>query len=102
MHPESNPHPDEDLSALVDGEVDASLAAALSGQWRDDAALRSRWHAYQLIGDVLRWPAVTSQHVEHARDILIWLPPGYREDHRRRYPVAAGRRHQRGSGSLPR
>jgi sigma-E factor negative regulatory protein RseA len=46
--------PLEDLSALVDGEADASMAAAASAAWRDDARVRERWHRYQLIGDVLR------------------------------------------------
>lgn len=46
--------PLEDLSALVDGEADASVAAAVSAAWRDDARIRERWHRYQLIGDVLR------------------------------------------------
>lgn len=44
----------EALSALVDGEADARAAASLSARWRDEAALRERWHSYQLIGDVLR------------------------------------------------
>lgn len=44
----------EALSALVDGEADARTAASLSARWRDEAALRERWHSYQLIGDVLR------------------------------------------------
>lgn len=44
----------EALSALVDGEADAGTAASLSARWRDEAALRERWHSYQLIGDVLR------------------------------------------------
>ncbi len=40
------------LSALVDGEDgDAERAC---GRWRDDAELRRNWHAYQLIGDVMR------------------------------------------------
>lgn len=42
------------LSALADGEADAALAASVSVAWRDDAELRRRWHAYHLIGDVLR------------------------------------------------
>lgn len=46
----------EDLSALVDGEVDALSAAALSEAWRHDAESRARWHRYQFIGDVLRSP----------------------------------------------
>lgn len=44
----------DDLSALCDGEVDADVAAAVTAAWRDDEALRARWHSYQLIGDVLR------------------------------------------------
>lgn len=40
------------LSALADGERDAlPHAAAL---WRDDARARQSWHAYHLIGDVMR------------------------------------------------
>jgi sigma-E factor negative regulatory protein RseA len=40
------------LSALADGDPEAlQRACAL---WRDDAAARERWHAYHLIGDVLR------------------------------------------------
>ncbi|MBA3596091.1 MAG: sigma-E factor negative regulatory protein [Methylibium sp.] len=42
------------LSALADGQADAALAASLSAAWRDDPGLRERWHAYHLIGDVLR------------------------------------------------
>jgi sigma-E factor negative regulatory protein RseA len=44
----------EGLSALVDGEIDAGAAGSLVAQWREDSDARSAWHAYQLIGDVLR------------------------------------------------
>jgi sigma-E factor negative regulatory protein RseA len=44
----------ESLSALVDGEVDATLTQRVCVAWRDDARSRSTWHAYQLIGDVMR------------------------------------------------
>lgn len=44
----------EGLSALVDGEVDAGQVGALVSRWREDGDARSAWHAYQLIGDVLR------------------------------------------------
>lgn len=44
----------EALSALVDGEADAAMTQRLCAAWRDDAASRATWHAYQLIGDVLR------------------------------------------------
>jgi sigma-E factor negative regulatory protein RseA len=42
------------LSALMDGRLDdASLDSAFSA-WRSDAQARECWHAYHLIGDVLR------------------------------------------------
>jgi sigma-E factor negative regulatory protein RseA len=44
----------ESLSAMTDGELDAAAAARTCSAWRDDASMRSTWHAYQLIGDVLR------------------------------------------------
>ncbi len=44
----------ERLSELVDGEMSAQGAQDLCRQWGADPALRQRWHAYHLIGDVLR------------------------------------------------
>lgn len=44
----------ENLSALTDGELDSAATARACAAWRDDPAQRSTWHAYQLIGDVLR------------------------------------------------
>jgi len=40
------------LSALADGDADAAENACRL--WRDDPAARQAWHAYHLIGDVLR------------------------------------------------
>jgi sigma-E factor negative regulatory protein RseA len=40
------------LSALADG--DAQSADAACAGWRDDVEARRTWHAYQLIGDVMR------------------------------------------------
>ena len=42
------------LSALVDGDATDSEAARAFQAWRDDPDARASWHAYQLIGDVLR------------------------------------------------
>jgi len=50
----SEPSALENLSALADGEVDSAGAARACASWRDDASMRFTWHAYQLIGDVLR------------------------------------------------
>lgn len=44
----------QDLSALMDGELEASYVAAACHAWREDEQARSQWHAYHLIGDVLR------------------------------------------------
>ena len=44
----------ERLSALVDGELDAAALAQACAQWRAGAQVRAAWHAYHLIGDVLR------------------------------------------------
>jgi sigma-E factor negative regulatory protein RseA len=44
----------ERLSALADGEVDGAAAAAACGAWKSDVELRRTWHAWHLIGDVLR------------------------------------------------
>jgi sigma-E factor negative regulatory protein RseA len=43
-----------DLSALMDGEDGSGAWQRCSAAWRDDAQARSTWHAYHLIGDVLR------------------------------------------------
>ena len=40
------------LSAAADGQADAMGNACAA--WRDDASARATWHAYHLIGDVLR------------------------------------------------
>jgi len=42
------------LSALADGDATDSEAARAFQSWRDDPDARASWHAYQLIGDVLR------------------------------------------------
>lgn len=42
------------LSALADGEALGDEVAAACAAWRDDAPSRADWHAYALIGDVLR------------------------------------------------
>ena len=44
----------ERMSALADGALDAHAVAGACALWRTDADARATWHAYQLIGDVLR------------------------------------------------
>lgn len=56
----------ESLSALVDGEADVALAQCVCAAWREDAGSRSTWHAYQLIGDVMRSEDLASTAVRDA------------------------------------
>ena len=42
------------LSELVDGELDSAGVGRTCAAWREDGGLRETWHAYHLIGDVLR------------------------------------------------
>lgn len=42
----------EQVSAAMDG--DAQAADAVARAWKNQATVRADWHAYQLIGDVLR------------------------------------------------
>jgi sigma-E factor negative regulatory protein RseA len=44
----------EALSALADGEVDPAGSVASCAAWAQDDRLRADWHAWHLIGDVLR------------------------------------------------
>jgi sigma-E factor negative regulatory protein RseA len=44
----------ETLSALMDGECDHDGVLGACRSWRGDADARAQWHAYHLIGDVLR------------------------------------------------
>jgi len=52
--PESQRSTLESLSACCDGELDSASLTTVCAAWREDASVRARWHAYQLIGDVLR------------------------------------------------
>lgn len=51
----------QSMSALMDGRLDdASLDRAFTA-WRSDAKARECWHAYHLIGDVLRSDELAAQ-----------------------------------------
>jgi len=56
----------EQLSALVDGELHD--ASSLCAAWREDSQVRATWHAYHLIGDVLRSDDLAGSP---ARDALL-------------------------------
>jgi sigma-E factor negative regulatory protein RseA len=44
----------EELSALLDGELQGAAVERNCSEWRTDAHSRDTWHAYNLIGDVMR------------------------------------------------
>jgi sigma-E factor negative regulatory protein RseA len=44
----------EQLSAMADGELDGAAVGQACAGWRADAVHRATWHAYHLIGDVMR------------------------------------------------
>ena len=44
----------QQLSSLMDGDLGATDVAGACAAWRQDADARRDWHAYHLIGDVLR------------------------------------------------
>jgi sigma-E factor negative regulatory protein RseA len=46
----------EILSALADGQTDAGEASRACQMWRDGSDTQATWHAYHLIGEVLRSP----------------------------------------------
>ena len=55
----SQPDPDlhlsrQILSALADGEASEAEGADAFHAWREHEEVRATWHAYHLIGDVLR------------------------------------------------
>lgn len=44
----------ERLSALLDAEIGSAEAGTACKSWQSDAELRAEWHAWHVIGDVLR------------------------------------------------
>lgn len=64
---EDNADISQRLSALADGELEAESVHVACGHWRDEAGARERWHAYHLIGDVLRSDALASDAAHDER-----------------------------------
>ena len=49
------------LSALHDGQADEAQSRQACDGWRHDPEVRSQWHAWQLIGDVMRSEDLASE-----------------------------------------
>jgi sigma-E factor negative regulatory protein RseA len=56
----------EEISALIDGELGPDGVVRACAQWRSDARSRQTWHAYHLIGDVLRSDDLASRPARDA------------------------------------
>ncbi len=57
----------QELSALVDGELAADGVQRICAAWRDKSSARETWHAYSLIGDVMRSEDLASSAAHDAR-----------------------------------
>lgn len=74
------PLPRERLSTVMDGEADDAAVDALCRAWRDDADVRATWHAYHLVGDVMRSqelarsPGNDAEFLQRLRDRLADEP----------------------------
>jgi enterochelin esterase-like enzyme len=54
---------------------------------RPVAAYLDDWQNSGVLGTLIYWRDVASDHLEHTRNVSIWLPPGYDTDPQRRYRV---------------
>lgn len=57
----------QELSLLVDGELSADGVQQLCVAWRNEPSSRETWHAYSLIGDVMRSEDLASSLAHDAR-----------------------------------
>lgn len=60
------------LSGLADGEADGPASQAACAAWREREDMRQTWHAYHLIGDVLRSDEL-ARPAAHDADFLAKL-----------------------------
>lgn len=56
----------EQLSALMDGDLESGVVAQACRGWRDTAESREIWHRFHLIGDVMRSEDLASTAVRDA------------------------------------
>jgi len=70
--PNNESHALERLSALADGEVERAAVADLCAAWREQQSARASWHAWHLIGDVLRSEDLSSD-ARHDAAFLVAL-----------------------------
>ncbi|MDZ7811712.1 MAG: sigma-E factor negative regulatory protein [Ideonella sp.] len=108
--PQLNPLTAEDISALFDGEAEASELERLSQQWSDEDT-RAHWHTCSLIGDVLRSEDL-AQAPRHdaaflagvrqrlAQEPVVLSPTALRSDETRQLTARASRRYWLSSAAV--
>ena len=64
--------------------ADGGRAEAAVADWKDRLAAKA---APRIAGDFEVLPKVHSKHLEHDRDVIVWLPPGYAAHPSKRYPA---------------
>lgn len=65
----------------------AAALAGIGGCGSTDAVSASVARDPAAGGTLVEWHEVPSAHLQHRRNVTIWLPPGYEKDGDRRYPV---------------
>lgn len=75
--------PNHRLTATAPGDVRHEI-----GDFKKDVAVYlDDWQGAGVEGTLVYWRDVPSAHLDHARHVSVWLPPGYDADPARRYRV---------------
>lgn len=69
----------------IDGDVEARHEIA--GFKEDPSVYIADWKGSGVLGTLVYWTDVSSQHLSETRHVGIWLPPGYDDEKDRRYKV---------------
>ena len=78
---------DEQGRALANRRMEPADQATVDirvAGWKDGAARKT---GPQITGDYRILPKMRSKFLEHERDVIVWLPPGYEARPTKRYPV---------------
>lgn len=75
--------PNQRLIVAGDQQIDIQLA----GFKRDPAEYMADPAGSGVKGSLVYWPDVASRHLAYARNVSIWLPPGYAQHPEQRYRV---------------
>jgi predicted alpha/beta superfamily hydrolase len=71
--------PNHAFTPVDGGKVEIQVAS-----WKD---ARGEKPASRITGDYRYLPQIQSKYLDHARDVIVWFPPGYEARPTKRYPV---------------